>query len=1227
MNRSRITGDLVSQNNIFVDIANDRVGIGSTIPGEKLSLPDSAKIALGNSADLKLYYDGTHSYLESTGGTGNTLVKTGINALVTNGANVIFKSADNSTSILTGAANGAVTAYHNTAKKFETTAYGINVTGTTDTDGLVVSGVATVPQLGANLDTNGYYIFTSQSNGNIPLQPNGTGNVEVKGAGGNDGTLQLNCSANSHGIKLKSPPHSAGQTYTLTFPSSIVNNGFLKTDYSGNLSFAAVNTDLVNDTSPQLGGTLDCNGHSVSIDDNKEINFGDGDDLKIYHDGSHSYIHDGGTGNLKLRSNNFRVSNADESKISATFVPSGAVTLYNNNSAKFETTSSGIDVTGTVTADNQIVLNSGDSTPARIDLYCEVSNAHYTRLQAPAHSTYSGNVTATLPNVTGNLAVLANAANNRIVTATGTHAMTANSNLTFASGSGLLSLTGDFNVTGEVQIAGDIVHIGDGNTKIRFPSNDNISFEVAGVERLRIDNSDGVIAKHTTAANLRVQNSTAAASQVAQLDLAPAGSLSGVQLKATSEEDFSTGANRTAFFTVDVRKDGTFTERFRITSSGQFGFGNVTPGGTPANKNVFLAIGDSDTGIVQDGDGQLEIFGNAVEIVNFNAIDGYTSTKPITTTSNVTVGGNLTISDKIIHDGDTNTSIRFPANDTITFNTSNAERLRIDSNGNIGVNVTPASSGTLYNTVDHFLVIGDNDTGIAQDGDGQFEIWSNNTEIANFHTSGVTFTTGITVGGVTRIGNSSGSLGVNCIPATTGEFGGRTSKIAIGDNDTGLAQHGDGQLGFYANNSKMANINTNGMAINTGNSTSVFARLQIDSGTGGNNVPSNKALLFGTDGTREIMFLSNNGGTDTDGIIGSWNTVYNHQNAKIVFTKPSGNTGLIEFHTQNGSGITERMRIRNDGHIGINSTRPDSLVTIDSDTTDEFSVKIRNDNVGGVMGCFGDGHTYERQFVINASRTDSGATGALRLAGQNHIRFCADLNGERMRLDNSGRLGINHVPSVAHEYLTVKPNGNNVLDIAYRLNSSTDIRHKHYSDDGTYRGGFNYTRYSNSTRYPNLHHDHYWVTNHSGTSTQVSMRLTREGYLLQQYIPAFGVAQTTNGAQIAAGVYVFNEVYFNNGSHYNSANGRFTAPKAGAYSFSFSLQLYGGNAAHCRFQINGSDVFQNGTSGPVYEDGPDSHETISHTMVLNLAQGDYVHVARSGTTRGMQSSFCGHLIG
>ena len=68
--------------------------------------------------------------------------------------------------------------------------------------------------------------------------------LEAKGDGSSqDGYIQLNCSQNSHGIKLKSPPHSAGQSYTLTFPQSITNGFFLKTDGSGNLSFAAAVED------------------------------------------------------------------------------------------------------------------------------------------------------------------------------------------------------------------------------------------------------------------------------------------------------------------------------------------------------------------------------------------------------------------------------------------------------------------------------------------------------------------------------------------------------------------------------------------------------------------------------------------------------------------------------------------------------------------------------------------------------------------------------------------------------------------------------------------------------------------------------------------------------------------------------------------------------------------------------------------------------------------------
>jgi len=62
--------------------------------------------------------------------------------------------------------------------------------------------------------------------------------LEVKGDGTTDGTLQLNCSQNSHGVKIKSPAHSAGQSYTLTLPTTApASNKMLQTDGSGNLSF------------------------------------------------------------------------------------------------------------------------------------------------------------------------------------------------------------------------------------------------------------------------------------------------------------------------------------------------------------------------------------------------------------------------------------------------------------------------------------------------------------------------------------------------------------------------------------------------------------------------------------------------------------------------------------------------------------------------------------------------------------------------------------------------------------------------------------------------------------------------------------------------------------------------------------------------------------------------------------------------------------------------------
>ena len=205
------------------------------------------------------------------------------------------------------------------------------------------------PQLAANLDVQANQITTSTTNGNLKIAPNGTGVVEIRGAGGADGTLQLNCSAQSHGIKLKSPPHSAAASYTLTFPNSIVTDGFLKTDANGNLSFAT--PDVVNDTSPQLGGDLQSNGSDIDFADNDKAIFGTGGDLEIYHNGTNSYI-DNDTGDLIIGSGGtLRLVNADNSESYIKCINNGTVELYHDNTKKLETTTDGIKVEKIVTID------------------------------------------------------------------------------------------------------------------------------------------------------------------------------------------------------------------------------------------------------------------------------------------------------------------------------------------------------------------------------------------------------------------------------------------------------------------------------------------------------------------------------------------------------------------------------------------------------------------------------------------------------------------------------------------------------------------------------------------------------------------------------------------------------------------------------------------------------------------------------------------------------------
>jgi hypothetical protein len=196
------------------------------------------------------------------------------------------------------------------------------------------------PQLGGDLDVNGKTI-TSTSNGHIVIDPHGSGNIQVGGtittntntnlSLAPDGTGQI--SVNSNQIKNVANPSAAQDAATKNYVDTQV---------------GAISTDVVSDTSPQLGGVLDTNNNNINFNDNVSAVFGSGDDLRILHDGSHSRIRDLGTGSIFIEADGpsiaLRKGQSEEMLVANT---DGSVDLYHDSVKKLETTADGVDITST----------------------------------------------------------------------------------------------------------------------------------------------------------------------------------------------------------------------------------------------------------------------------------------------------------------------------------------------------------------------------------------------------------------------------------------------------------------------------------------------------------------------------------------------------------------------------------------------------------------------------------------------------------------------------------------------------------------------------------------------------------------------------------------------------------------------------------------------------------------------------------------------------------------
>ena len=149
----------------------------------------------------------------------------------------------------------------------------------------------------------------------------------------------------------------------------------------------------------------------------------------------------------------------------------------------------------------------------------------------------------------------------------------------------------------------------------------------------------------------------------------------------------------------------------------------------------------------------------------------------------------------------------------------------------------------------------------------------------------------------------------------------------------------------------------------------------------------------------------------------------------------------------------------------------------------------------------------------------------------------------------------------------------------------------------------------------------------STSSPNMNFRVTTLGTVHQPNQPAFLVRDSVNTSAFGSNSYAdFDTVILNRGNHYNTSNGRFTAPIAGTYLFLSLMLSNGSSRLFHEIRKNGSRI-----EGTRTESGTGAGQYQSNTTqaIVELAKGDWVaiHVGSGGAYGGSYSNFSGYLLG
>ena len=488
----------------------------------------------------------------------------------------------------------------------------VDVTGTVTADGLTVDGDDVLGGSGLFVKTSAGSVGVAYTANDVTIA---NGETET-----NAGFIN---SDNSFVIRLDNNNNGVGDFYVTEGASG---KAIIKADNNGDVSF-------YEDTGTTAKLTWDSSDESLGFGDNVKATFGAGNDLQIYHDGSNSYITDAGTGSLRITAQDFRVRNSANNASMITSIDGGSTYLYDNGSQKLATTATGVDVTGTVTADglelganDKVQFGTSDSTGLyRTNSGSDLTLQHW-----------------------GNVSVLIDSDNND--SDTRAFVIGANSQDTStAENIAKFSENGDFHLYEDTGTTAKFVWDSSAETlAIGATSTRGVG------EKLYLKDGGLVIDGVNTSVN------TTALSIGFDATINEASFVAGATSGASTHMTFTTTSG------------GVEGERMRIDSSGNVGIGTASPSApvhvqkNQDSESPTVYISNESTGTSAASVLQLDANGNNFFIKNYG--DGTSNANQTHFWS--TAGGSQFI-----------------------FGTNGSERARIDSSGNLLVGKTSASSG------------------------------------------------------------------------------------------------------------------------------------------------------------------------------------------------------------------------------------------------------------------------------------------------------------------------------------------------------------------------------------------------------------------------------------------------------------------------------------------------------------------------------------------------------